>query len=105
MRDSPNAETDFATRLTAPARWRVVAVEPRPDWRITVRFADGTTGTVDLTRILFGANPGVFESLRDSTLFARVFIEDGVVTWPGGLDLAPDAMYDAIRQTGEWAPA
>jgi hypothetical protein len=26
----------------------------------------------------------------------------GVVTWPGEIDLAPDAMYKAIQQNGEW---
>jgi hypothetical protein len=104
MRDAPNAKTDFAARLTAPARWRVAAVEPGPHWRIVVRFADGTGGTVDLTRLVFGQNAGVFESLRDAAFFARVAIEDGVVTWPGGLDLAPDAMYEAIGRTGEWVP-
>jgi len=29
-------------------------------------------------------------------------VEDGVVTWPGNLDLAPEAMYDAIRAHGRW---
>lgn len=104
MRDASSSKIDSATRLTAPARWRVAAVEPDQHWRITVRFADGTSGTVDLTRLLFGPNPGVFESLRDPALFARVSVDEGVVTWPGGLDLAPDATYDAISHTGEWVP-
>jgi len=26
----------------------------------------------------------------------------GVVTWPGEIDLAPDAMHQAIRETGQW---
>jgi hypothetical protein len=26
----------------------------------------------------------------------------GAVHWPSGADLAPDAMYDAIRQGGIW---
>jgi len=26
----------------------------------------------------------------------------GVVQWPNGGDLAPDAMYDAIRESGVW---
>ena len=29
-------------------------------------------------------------------------IEMGAVQWPNGADLAPDAMYDAIRQSGVW---
>jgi hypothetical protein len=24
------------------------------------------------------------------------------ITWPGGLNLAPDAMYAAIAERGEW---
>jgi hypothetical protein len=44
----------------------------------------------------------VFEALRDSAEFARVRIEMGAVHWPSGADLAPDAMYDAIRQGGIW---
>jgi len=26
----------------------------------------------------------------------------GAVAWPGGAELAPDAMYDAIRDQGFW---
>lgn len=26
----------------------------------------------------------------------------GAVQWPNGADLVPDAMYDAIRQSGVW---
>jgi hypothetical protein len=27
----------------------------------------------------------------------------GAVTWPGEIDLAPDAMYAAIAAEGKWA--
>ena len=33
---------------------------------------------------------------------AQARVEDGFVTWPGDLDLAPDAMYQAIKNHGEW---
>jgi hypothetical protein len=46
----------------------------------------------------------VLEALRDPTLFARVRVEAGAVTWPGEIDLAPDAMYDEIRAHGTWSP-
>ncbi len=29
-------------------------------------------------------------------VFRQVFIDDGAVTWPGEIDLAPDAMYAEI---------
>ncbi|MDH3210422.1 MAG: DUF2442 domain-containing protein [Burkholderiaceae bacterium] len=35
-------------------------------------------------------------------MFTQVYIEDGAVAWPGEIDLAPDAVYDAIKTTGEW---
>ena len=41
-------------------------------------------------------------ALKNPTLFNQVFIEHGAVTWPGDLDLAPDAMYAAIKADGEW---
>jgi hypothetical protein len=29
-------------------------------------------------------------------------VEFGSVSWPGDIDLAPDAMYREIKSTGEW---
>jgi Protein of unknown function (DUF2442) len=46
----------------------------------------------------------VFEPLRDPAVLAQVRVMLGAVQWPNGADLAPDAMYDAIRQHGRWAP-
>jgi hypothetical protein len=40
--------------------------------------------------------------LRDLDRFAQVTLVYGAVTWPGDLDLAPDAMYEQIKATGEW---
>jgi hypothetical protein len=41
----------------------------------------------------------VFEPLRDPNVFAVVM---GAVQWANGADLAPDAMYDAIKAHGRW---
>jgi hypothetical protein len=32
-------------------------------------------------------------------------MEMGTVAWPGDIDLAPDAMHDALAATGEWVLA
>jgi hypothetical protein len=34
----------------------------------------------------------------------QAFLQWGALTWPGELDLAPDAMHDAIKETGLYAP-
>jgi Protein of unknown function (DUF2442) len=44
----------------------------------------------------------VFEALRDPAVFAEARVVMGAVQWPIGADLAPDAMYDAIRESGIW---
>ena len=79
--------------------WTVVSVEPRPPLTLAVRFFDGTEGTV---RFEASHLRGVLEALKDPQFFSQAKVEGGVVTWPGELDLAPDAMYREIRRTGEW---
>ena len=64
-----------------------------------VTFADGLSGAV---RILPSHLYGVFERLKDPTFFNRMEITDGFVVWPDEIDLAPDAMYQAIKENGEW---
>jgi len=84
--------------------WRVVAVDAVPDFRLQVTFVDGTRGEVDLGNFLNGPNTNgtVFESLRDPAVFTQVRVVMGVVQWTNGADLAPDAMYDAIKAHGRW---
>ena len=73
-----------------------------PGYRLRVRFNDGVEGEVDMSRLIHGPHAGVFAALRDEALFRKVHLAFGAVTWPGGLDLAPDAMYRAIRERGGW---
>lgn len=79
--------------------WDVIEVKAEPDFQLQVRFEDGTSGRV---RFMPGAFRGVFTRLEDPAEFAKVGIEFGAVTWPGELDLAPDAMYDEIKASGEF---
>ena len=74
------------------------------DTRLSVTFVDGTTGDVDLGAFLSDAkiNGTVFEELRDPATFSQVQVVLGAVQWPNGADLAPDTMYDAIRERGVW---
>jgi hypothetical protein len=74
--------------------------------RLAVEFADGTSGEADLSAFLSSdrVSGTVFEPLRDPSVFGQARLELGAVTWPNGADLAPDAMYDAIRDHGVYRP-
>lgn len=102
MRTQSAAPQDSPSSVTPPIQprmpWRVAAVDALPDFRLHVRFVDGTEGMVDLTALVHSPGAGVFASLADSALFAQVFVEHGAVTWPGEIDLAPDAMYAEIKK-------
>ncbi|WP_043480039.1 DUF2442 domain-containing protein [Janthinobacterium sp. HH01] len=79
--------------------WDVVDVKLQDEHTLWVRFKDGVEGVVRFTPSAFR---GVFAHLRDHALFGQVAVVDGVVTWPGELDLAPDAMHAEIQRKGCW---
>lgn len=79
--------------------WDVIDVKLIAPLALKVQFADGTVGKVQFEPSHL---TGVFEALKDPIIFQQAHIEDGAVVWPGNLDLAPDAMYQAIKTTGEW---
>ncbi len=85
--------------------WRVEQVQALQGYRLKVRFMDGLEGEAHLAAMLASPDAGVFASLRDPALFEQVFVQYGAVTWPGELDLAPDAMHERIKADGVWVPA
>jgi len=107
MRAESTTDQDPPAALTAEiaprSPWRVTAVEALPGFRLRVAFADGLTGTVDMSRMVHSPKAGVFAALADPSLFAKVKLDLGAVTWPGELDLAPDAMHAAIQKHKEWS--
>lgn len=75
----------------------VVAAEYRGDFRIHLRFSDGSAGTVDFSQWLRGP---VFEPLKDPGFFKRFFVDGGTVSWPNGADIAPETLYEEVRAQG-----
>jgi Protein of unknown function (DUF2442) len=74
---------------------KIVAAKALPNYRLWVSFQDSVEGEVDLSDLV---GKGVFRSWEDPLEFAKVFVDHGTATvaWPGGLDLAPDALYRDI---------
>jgi len=83
------------------ATWSIVRFKVLPKYKIEIAFADGTNGVADLSpRLSQGSLGDGFDPLCNEDTFAKVFLEHGALTWPGGIDLAPDAMYQRIRESG-----
>jgi hypothetical protein len=74
---------------------KIVEARALGDYRIWVRFADSVEGEVDLSDLV---GKGVFASWSDPEEFGKVFIdpETHTLAWPGGIDLAPDALYKEL---------
>lgn len=79
--------------------WDVTEARVQSDNQVWVRFRDGQEGVV---QFLPSAFRGVFEHLREPSAFRQAQVVGGVLTWPGELDLAPDAMHEAIASGGIW---
>lgn len=74
----------------------ITRVEVIGDHRLRLTFEDGTVGDVDLSEREWR---GVFEPLREPAYFARVSVdpEAGTITWPNGVDMAPEPLYAEAR--------
>jgi hypothetical protein len=59
---------------------------------IATRFDDGTEKHIDVSRLFRGP---VFKPLKNAAFFRKFFIEAGTLAWPNGVDIAPEALYDA----------
>ena len=81
--------------------WSITKFTALPDYKIAIVFADGTSGIADLSpRLSQGPLGDGFDSLCDNNVFSKVHLEHGALTWPGGIDLAPDAMHERIQKSG-----
>jgi len=73
-----------------------------PGYRLSVTCNDGTTGIVDMSRLVTGNQAGIFAALEDAQLFSEVRIELGVLTWPNGADMDPEWMHEEIARNNVW---
>ncbi|MFI5201831.1 MAG: DUF2442 domain-containing protein [Candidatus Kapaibacterium sp.] len=77
---------------------RITAVEPLENYRLRLRFSDGTEGIADLSDI---QRNGVFEAWNDPNFFRSVYIdpESHTVAWPTEIDLDPYVLYSKVTGT------
>ncbi len=77
----------------------VISIRRLGGFKLEVKFSDGTTGVRDFAFVREKSGP-MAEPLKDPDYFARVFIEDGALTWPNGYDWDPIALHDDMKRAG-----
>ena len=76
---------------------KVIDVHALANYRIWLKYDDGTAGEVDLAHL---AGRGVFKAWADRNVFESVRVDSsGAIAWNGNIDLCPDALY--LRLTGK----
>lgn len=69
---------------------RVVAVQPNPEYTLTLTFANGEVKTFDVKPYL---NIGIFRQLQDQRFFNAVRPFLGSIQWQNGQGFCPDTLY------------
>jgi hypothetical protein len=77
----------------------VVRVQPEGDFRLALAFSDGTEGERDFADMIAEGGE-MAEPLRDPAFFNRVFLDDGILTWPNGFDLDSIALHADMNERG-----
>jgi uncharacterized protein DUF2442 len=77
----------------------VIGVRSLGGHELEIEFSDGTIGTRDFAAVATKTGT-MAEPLKDPAYFARVFIEDGALTWPNGYDWDPIALHEEMKGAG-----
>jgi Protein of unknown function (DUF2442) len=81
---------------------KVTDIKSLGGFRVRATFSDGAAGDYDFSSIVQKGGP-MAEPLREPAYFARVFLEDGVPTWPNGYDVAPGWLRREIESASTLA--
>lgn len=101
MQTTPGIEKYPAFRLAPLSSWRIKEFSIKSEYTVEVTFNDGMRGVFNLENLIFGNDSGVFKTLQDYQLFQQAELIYGVITWPGGIDIAPDTLYSLAKNSQE----
>lgn len=68
-------------------------------YRLWLRFSDGTAGQVDLETMINADTRPVVAALRDPAVFSAFKVDMDTVVWDNGFDLAPEYLYANVAST------
>lgn len=75
-------------------------IQYKKNFTYYIQFEDNSSGEVDFKPFLWGK---AFEELNEVDYFKKASIDEltGTISWPNGVDLAPETLYEKISSQKE----
>jgi hypothetical protein len=80
----------------------VIDIKYRGKYVYSIKFDDGVEGDIDFSDY-FARGP-VFQALKDKKVFSKAMVEGGTISWPNGVDIAPETLYERLQNANELMP-
>ena len=74
---------------------RTVGAKYVGGWNVAVTFEDGSEGVFDFTPF---ADYSCYRQLKSKGLFSLVKADHGTLSWPGEIDIAPEAVWASAKR-------
>jgi hypothetical protein len=75
----------------------VVNAEILEEYKIEVKFNDGTEGIIDFQNIIEDDNREIIRELLDKNKFQTARVEYDTLVWENGVDFAPEYLYERVK--------
>lgn len=74
---------------------KIKKIQYKKNYIYHIRFNDNREGDIDFKPFLWGE---AFEELNNIVYFKKASIDktSGTITWPNGVDIAPETLYEKI---------
>jgi hypothetical protein len=79
--------------------YEIVKIEYTDGYTYYLEFDDGTSGELDFSEYL--VKGPIFRPLKNLDHFKKAVIEGGTISWPNGVDIAPETLYEKIKNKKE----
>ena len=74
---------------------KIKKISYKKDYIYSIEFENNKRGDINFKSFLWG---DAFKPLQDTQYFQKAFIDktSGTITWPNGVDIAPETLYSKI---------